>query len=61
MLVPLMTIEEIRREINKDFPIVFRKMGYVAQKLKKNSCNSLIITPNTKIIGNYSAQRVFKQ
>lgn len=35
MLVPLMTIEEIRREINKDFPIVFRKMGYVAQKLKK--------------------------
>jgi len=35
MLVPLMTIEEIRREINKDFTIVFSKMGYVAQKLKK--------------------------
>jgi len=35
MLVPSMTLAEIRKEIDKDFPIVYRKMGYVAEELKK--------------------------
>ena len=30
-----MTLEEIRNEINKDYPILLRKMGYVAHDLKK--------------------------
>ncbi len=35
MLVPAMTFEEIRKEIDKDFPIVKRKMGYIADDLNK--------------------------
>jgi hypothetical protein len=35
MLVPSMTLEEIRREITKDFPIVFRKASYVGNKVRK--------------------------
>jgi hypothetical protein len=35
MLVPSMTLQEIRKEINKDFPILFRKTIYVLQKLEK--------------------------
>jgi hypothetical protein len=35
MLVPNMTLDEIRKEIEKDFPILHRKMGYVADDLKK--------------------------
>ena len=35
MIVPSMTLEEIRKEIEKDFPILQRKMGYVANDLGK--------------------------
>jgi hypothetical protein len=35
MLVPAMNIEEIRKELNKDFPVLNRKMVYVAHKLLK--------------------------
>jgi len=35
MLVPNMTLDEIRKEINKDFPILVRKMGYVTQDIQK--------------------------
>jgi hypothetical protein len=35
MLVPAMNIEEIRKDLNKDYAILFRKAGYVAQKLLK--------------------------
>ena len=35
MIVPSMTLEEIRKEIIKDFPILFRKVGYVEHDLKK--------------------------
>jgi hypothetical protein len=33
MFVPSMTLEEIRKEIDKDFPIVYRKAQYVSEKL----------------------------
>jgi len=36
MLVPSMTLEEIKKEIAKDFPIVFRKSEYLAQDLKRS-------------------------
>jgi hypothetical protein len=35
MLVPSMTVDEIKKEINKDFPILVRKMGYVCEEIKK--------------------------
>ena len=35
MLVPSMTLEEIRKEIDKDYPILFRKAGYVMHKLER--------------------------
>ena len=35
MLVPSMTFEEIRKEIEKDFEIVFRKAEYVTKDLKR--------------------------
>lgn len=35
MILPTMTLEEIRKEIEKDFPILYRKMNYVANDLKK--------------------------
>lgn len=35
MLVPAMNIEEIRKELNKDVPVLNRKMVYVAHKLLK--------------------------
>jgi hypothetical protein len=35
MLVPSMTMREIRNEMVKDFPMVYRKMEYVAEDLKK--------------------------
>jgi hypothetical protein len=35
MLVPSMTFAEIRKEIEKDFPILYRKMGYVTKELAK--------------------------
>jgi hypothetical protein len=35
MLVPSMTLEEIRKEINKDFPILLRKIGYVNHDVRK--------------------------
>ena len=35
MIVPSMTLEEIRKEIEKDYPILIRKMTYVAQDLEK--------------------------
>jgi hypothetical protein len=35
MLVPSMTLEEVRREIDKDFPILFRKAGYVGKKMER--------------------------
>ncbi len=33
MLVPSMNIQEIRKEIDKDYPVVFRKAGYMAHKI----------------------------
>jgi len=36
-----MTLEDIRREIQKDFPIVKRKSIYVCQKLEKQYAQSL--------------------
>jgi hypothetical protein len=35
MIIPGMTLEEIRKEIEKDYPILLRKMGYVATELGK--------------------------
>ena len=35
MLVPAMTLEDIRREIQKDFPILHRKSSYVLHKLER--------------------------
>jgi hypothetical protein len=35
MIIPGMSLEEIRREIEKDYPILLRKMGYVANELEK--------------------------
>jgi hypothetical protein len=35
MLLPTMTIEEIRREIEKDYPIVVRKCDYVSKKMDR--------------------------
>ncbi len=35
MIVPSMNVEEIRKEIKKKFPIVFRKANYVAIELGK--------------------------
>jgi hypothetical protein len=35
MIVPSMTLEEIRKEIDKEFPILYRKVGYVIHDLKK--------------------------
>lgn len=35
MLIPTMTLEEIQREIEKDYPILMRKMVYVAHELQK--------------------------
>jgi hypothetical protein len=35
MIIPSMTLEEIRREIEKDYPILFRKMEYVAHDMNK--------------------------
>lgn len=35
MLVPKMTLEEIRHEIDKELPIVLRKMEYVGKKAKR--------------------------
>jgi hypothetical protein len=35
MLVSTMTLEEIRREIEKDFPILRRKIGYVVHDLER--------------------------
>jgi len=36
MLVPAMTLKEVRREFEKDFEIIFRKATYVSHKLEKN-------------------------
>lgn len=36
MLVPGMTSEEIRHEVYKDYPCVYRKAAYVAKKVAKN-------------------------
>jgi len=36
MLVPSMTKEEIRKEFDKDFEIVFRKASYVSHKLERS-------------------------
>jgi hypothetical protein len=36
MLVPSMNLAEIRKEIDKDYPIVYRKMGYVGKALTKS-------------------------
>lgn len=36
MLIPTMTLEEVRKEIAKDFPILFRKANYVAVDLAKS-------------------------
>jgi hypothetical protein len=35
MLLPTMTFEEIRKEIEKDYPILLRKMDYVAHDIRK--------------------------
>ncbi len=35
MLVPSMTLEEIRREVEKDYPILLRKTSYVLIKIAK--------------------------
>ena len=36
MIVPSMNLEEIKKEINKDFPILLRKVQYVEKALHKN-------------------------
>lgn len=36
MLVPAMNMDEIRKEVYKDFPCIYRKAGYVASKVLKN-------------------------
>ena len=35
MLVPSMTLEEVRKEFEKDFGIIYRKSKYVAEKDRK--------------------------
>jgi hypothetical protein len=39
MLVPSMTMEEIRREIEKDYPILDRKINHVIHSIKKKLNN----------------------
>lgn len=41
MLVPAMTLTDIRKEIEKDFPILHRKSGYITQKLSRLYSDSL--------------------
>ena len=45
MIVPTMTLEEIRKEIEKDYPILLRKMVYVSNDLEKK------LSKAQKIIG----------
>ena len=33
MLVPSMNTEEVKKEIDKDYPVIFRKASYVAHKI----------------------------
>ncbi len=35
MMVPGMTLEEIKKEVAKDFAILYRKMGYVTEEMHK--------------------------
>ena len=35
MIVPSMTLEEIRKEIEKDYPILYRKLGYMSEDMRK--------------------------
>src|SRR5205814_4869891 len=35
MLVPAMSLQEIRAEFDKDFPIIFRKSSYVCEQVHK--------------------------
>jgi len=61
MLVSTMTLEEIRREIEKDFPILRRKIGYVVHDLERETeqrhqkkrilYSSMIIFPSIKTSG----------
>jgi hypothetical protein len=39
MIIPTMTLEEIRKEISKDFPILDRKVNYVVHDLLKKLSN----------------------
>ncbi|MEI6853085.1 MAG: hypothetical protein WCL06_09590 [Bacteroidota bacterium] len=42
MLVPHMTMEEIIREVNKDYPILKRKMVYHSQEIRQKICRHIL-------------------
>jgi hypothetical protein len=42
MIIPTMTLEEIRKELEKDYPIVLRKMYYIIQDLNKKQSKATL-------------------
>ena len=55
MLVPNMTLEEIRKEIEKDYPILYRKLGYMEHDLRKRLFKKQIDDGYTKFF-DYSSK-----
>ena len=41
MLVPAMTLEEIRKEIDKDYPILYRKLFYIMHDMERSLRNNI--------------------
>jgi len=57
MLVPAMTLEEIRREVEKDYPIVHRKSSYVSRKLQRLLRNAIRENTVVRFFDYYSKQK----
>lgn len=57
MIIPSMSLEEICREIKKDAPILFRKMGYVTHDLQKKLSKHEIKTGSVKFFDYLSKYR----
>ena len=54
MLVPAMNLVEVKKEIEKDSPILFRKIGYVAQKIDRHLKKNKKITEFSEVYEYYS-------
>ena len=54
MLVPAMNLVEIKKEIEKDSPILFRKIGYVAKKIDRHLKKNKKITEFSEVYEYYS-------